>query len=136
MKSAQFSHVNWAMSDEDVNFQLGVDFENERKIELSENRISIKETANQKMYDFKRDPTQTELKSHQVFGGLALNDPRRKNKKTYGLADSYFIGLMDDCTPVRVKQDSANRHNYMVCNNKIIKWKISSLGKPIGYLET
>jgi hypothetical protein len=109
MKSAQFSHVNWAMSDDEVNFQLGVDFEHERKIELSENRISIKESANQKMYDFKRDPTQTELKNHQVFGGLPLSDSRRKNKKTYGISDSLLIGFMDDCTPVRVKQDSTNR---------------------------
>ncbi|HAQ18163.1 MAG TPA: hypothetical protein DCR40_02900 [Prolixibacteraceae bacterium] len=127
MTSARFSPVNWAMSDDDVNFQLGVDFEKETKIQLSENRISIKGTTNQKMYDFKRDPTQTELKSHQVFGGLPLNDSRRKNKKTYGISDSSFIGFMDDCTPVRIKQDSANRLSnkpdrfWFYLDNRIIK---------------
>lgn len=127
MTSARFSHVNWAMADHEVDFQVGVEFENEKKIELSENRISIKETADQKMYDFKRDPTQTELKSLQIFGGLPINDPRRKNKKTYGIADSSFIGFMDDCTPVRVKQDSACRLSnipdrfWFYLDNRIIK---------------
>ena len=109
MNSARFSHVNWAMSDDEVNFQLGVDFENEMKVNLSENRISIRDIVNQKMYDFKRDPTKAELKNHEIFGGLPLTDLRRENKKTYGISDSSFIGFMDDCTPVRVKQDSMNR---------------------------
>ena len=61
------------------------------------------------MYDFKRDPTDKELKSGEVFGGLPIKDPRRTNKKTYGIADSKFIGFMDDNTPVRIRQDNLER---------------------------
>jgi hypothetical protein len=61
------------------------------------------------MYDFKRSPSKTELASKEIFGGLALKDERRGNKKTYGISNSEFIGFMDDCTPVRVKSRDDGR---------------------------
>jgi hypothetical protein len=60
------------------------------------------------MYDFKRDPTEKERKTG-MYGGLPLKDPRRNNKKTYGITDSKFVGFMDDNTPVRVRSDNAGR---------------------------
>ena len=49
----------------------------------------------QKMYDFKRSPSNTELKSNTIYGGLPIDDPRRANKKTYGISDSINIGHDD-----------------------------------------
>lgn len=66
-------------------------------------RTSIQYIQDQNSFDFKRDPTKAERVSGKVYGGLPLDDPRRINKKTYGVEDSGFIGFMDNCTPVRVK---------------------------------
>lgn len=74
-----------------------------KKITLDNSRGSIKDWVGQKMYDFKRDATQKEMESGEVFGGLPLKDKRRGNKKTYGISNSEFIGFMDDVTPVRLK---------------------------------
>ncbi len=63
----------------------------------------------QTRYDFTRSPSDKELASGEVYGGLPIKDPRRSNKKTYGNADGKFVGSMDDSTPVRVKMDTANR---------------------------
>jgi len=109
MTTTQFKNVNWALNDEALNFQVGIDFEKLTRVNLTEDRITIKDWAGQKMYDFKRDPTKAEINSNQIYGGLPLKDPRRKNRKTYGIADGIFLGFMDDCTPVRVKQDSLER---------------------------
>ncbi|MFN3998282.1 hypothetical protein [Algoriphagus sp.] len=66
-------------------------------------KTSIQNSLDQNSFDFKRDPTKVEKESNKIYGGLPLNDPRRINKKTYGVEDSGFIGFMDNCTPVRVK---------------------------------
>jgi hypothetical protein len=109
MTTTQFKNVNWALNDEELNFQVGIDFEALSKVSFAKDRKSIKEWADQKMYDFKRDSTKAEKNGNQIYGGLPLEDPRRKNKKTYGIAESEFIGFMDDCTPVRIKQDNSMR---------------------------
>jgi len=57
---------------------------------------SIQDWLDQKSFDFKRDPTKMEKSSRAIFGGLALDDPRRANKKTYGIKNSDFIGFMDN----------------------------------------
>ena len=73
-------------------------------VNFSLKRISIQKWFRQKMYDFKRNPTMTELDSIETYGGLPINDPRRSNRKTYGITNSEFIGFMDNCTPVRINR--------------------------------
>ena len=63
----------------------------------------------QSMLDFKRSPTKSELNSNLIFGGLPLKDERRINLKTYGISDGEYVGLMDNYSLCRVKQDSYNR---------------------------
>jgi len=78
-------------------------------INLSQKRESIKDWCIQSMHDFKRDASKLELESKQIYGGLPIKDLRRNNKKTYGITNSYFIGFMDDVTPVRINQDTQKR---------------------------
>ena len=119
MKSAQFSHVNWAMSDEEVNFQLGVDFENERKVvfgnERKDIRITIPEiTVNGKIkqqgrYNFYRNKTKEEEKQ-TIISGFPLKDDRHQRiSAPHGFTDGDFVGFMDDNTPVRLRQESLQR---------------------------
>ncbi len=113
---ADYSHfkhqdlnINWNLGDEELNLVFDTNLTNQRTVKLDNSMGSIKEWINQTMYDFKRDPTQRELGSHIIYGGLPLTDKRRQNKKTYGLSMGEFIGLMDDASPVRVKQDNSQR---------------------------
>ena len=101
--------LNWSLGDEELKFIIGDIFEKYPIVKLDNSKGSIKEWAGQSMYDFKRDPTKLEIESKSIFGGLALKDVRRKNKKTYGIATGEFIGFMDDATPVRLKQDNLKR---------------------------
>jgi hypothetical protein len=109
LTARQLFRFDWNTPAELLDGLLEPVMEKAQAVNLGEKRITVKEWVNQSMYDFKRDPTQAELKSKEVYGGLPFKDERRKNKKTYGIADSSFIGFMDDCTPVRIKQDSQNR---------------------------
>ena len=102
-------NINWNLGDEELNFVFGDKFLNQKKIRLDNSLESIKKWASQSMYDFKRDPTQRELGSNLIYGGLPLIDNRRQNKKTYGISMGEFLGFMDDASPVRVKQDNSHR---------------------------
>lgn len=101
--------VNWSLDDNYLKFALGIEDTSLFRVNLSASRYPLKEWVNQSMIDFKRDPTKAELKSQDIYGGLPLNDHRRKNKKTYGNASGGFIGFMDDNTPVRLIQDGLSR---------------------------
>lgn len=96
-------NINWNFEDEQVEKELNKLLETVKLVQLDNSKGSIKDWVGQKMYDFKRDPTKTELESNSVYGGLALKDERRKNKKTYGISNSSLIGFMDDSTPCRIK---------------------------------
>ncbi|MBN2037294.1 MAG: hypothetical protein JW768_11175 [Chitinispirillaceae bacterium] len=101
--------VNWNQNIKSLSTKLKSVIREASRVPLSSNKESIKSWSGQQMYDFKRDPTALELKSSVVYGGLPTRDPRRNNKKTYGVADSSFIGFMDDNTPVRIRQDTIGR---------------------------
>lgn len=101
--------LNWNADSKIINTQLVDICKKAKLVNLSASRTSIKEWANQSMYDFKRDPTKKEIESRSVYGGLSLNDERRGNKKTYGIANSIYLGFMDDTTPVRIKADTQGR---------------------------
>lgn len=101
--------INWNQGIGNIESVLKEVIKDSKLINYSAERESIKEWSGQQMYDFKRDPTDKELKSGEVFGGLPIKDERRGNKKTYGISNSRFVGFMDDSTPVRVKEDSRGR---------------------------
>lgn len=99
-------NINWNDKDEVIDKELNKIIKKFKDVKLDNSRGSIKDALGQKMYDFKRDPTKAELEANVIYGGLALNDERRGNKKTYGISNSIHIGFMDDATPVRIKGTS------------------------------
>jgi hypothetical protein len=101
--------INWNWSIELIGKKLKSMMRDGKMINLSARRELIKDWCGQSMYDFKRDPTQAEIKSGEMFGGLPKKDDRRDNKKTYGITNSKYIGFMDDNTPVRIKEDNLKR---------------------------
>jgi hypothetical protein len=110
-KRANLNTILWDNMDKEkeIDTTLNNSLANSKVILMSKEREGIKNTLNQKMYDFKRDPTKMELESGKTYGGLPMNDERRSNKKTYGISNSSLIGFMDDCTPCRVKNDNDKR---------------------------
>lgn len=101
--------INWNQGIGNLETALKTIIKGTKTINYSAARESIKEWSGQQMYDFKRDPTDKELKSGEVYGGLPTKDERRSNKKTYGIINSKFLGFMDDSTPVRVRPRDDNR---------------------------
>jgi hypothetical protein len=77
--------------------------EKSKIINFSNITQNIRESYKLKLYDFIRTPSNSELQSNEVIGGLPFNDERRNNKKTYGIPNSISIGFMDNLTPVRIK---------------------------------
>ena len=96
-------NIVWEQEDEKLEKEIKKLLRGKKDVKLDNNRGYIKDWIDQRMYDFKRDKTKQEKESSKPCGGLPLIDPRRKNKKTYGIENSEFIGFMDDMTPVRVK---------------------------------
>lgn len=95
--------INWDSTLVEIDKKLKPILKDAKLVSFSDKSQSIKDWANQAMYDFKRSPSKTEIDSKQIFGGLPLKDKRRGNNKTYGISKSEFIGFMDDCTPTRIK---------------------------------
>ncbi len=109
---------NWNDTDEELNPKVD-EFINGFDWSFYESKTVIKDVLNQKMYDFKRSPTKTELKSNEIYGGLPLKDIRRKNLKTYGITNSSIIGFMEDCVPVRIKKREKDICFEDNINNKV-----------------
>ena len=107
--------INWDLNNKELDYVLSTFIKNNKPIKYDNNRGDIRDSLpkikgnRQKMYDFKRSPTKTELNSNKIYGGLPLKDPKRKNKKTYGIENSEYIGFMDNCTPARIKSDKYGR---------------------------
>jgi hypothetical protein len=101
--------LNWNQDIRRIREKLKAIVRGTTSANLSAKRESIKEWCGQSMYDFKRDPTEAELKSTAIYGGLPIRDPRRSNKKTYGATDAVYIGGMDDGTPVRIRHKEDGR---------------------------
>lgn len=96
--------INWDSSLKSINAIIKPLIRGRKQITFSDKALTIKEWAGQRMVDFKRSPTKTEIRSGNIYGGLPKLDSRRQNKKTYGISDSETIGLMDNLTPVRIKK--------------------------------
>jgi len=110
---------DWTVpSKQSIDLQLHKLVDKVKGVKMNARIPSIKDWAGQSMYDFKRDRTGAEQRSGAIVGGLPLADPRRDNSKTYGIPDSQYLGLMDNLTPVRVKQDS----NFRLSNEPNRLW--------------
>jgi hypothetical protein len=103
LKKDDLGAINWSARIGEIDKVIKNLVKGAVKVDFSCRRTSIKEWTGQKMYDFKRSPTKRELKSREVYGGLPVEDDRRKNIKTYGATSSDFLGLMDNGTPVRIQ---------------------------------
>ena len=101
--------INWNQGVGNLETTLKAVTKGAANVNLSAVRQTIKDWCPQLRYDFTRSPSDKELNSGKPYGGLPLKDPRRSNKKTYGVSNSTFVGFLDDCTPVRVKLDSETR---------------------------
>jgi hypothetical protein len=112
--------INWNQGVGNLETALKGIIKGAKNICLDDSRGTIKDNipklldktgtlVRQTRYDFTRSPSDKELKSGEIYGGLPIKDPRRSNKKTYGNSEGKFVGFMDDSTPVRVKMDTANR---------------------------
>lgn len=101
--------INWDSSEKNIEFCLQEIIQNRPVVTVGDETRKIKAWIVQPMFDFKRDPTQHEIQNNTVYGGLPIRDPRRMNKKTYGISDGIFVGFMDDATPTRIKQDNNER---------------------------
>jgi hypothetical protein len=122
-------NINWNQEDEKVEADLKIVLRGTHEVKLNNNNGSIKEWSGQKMYDFKRDTTKAEIESKTIYGGLALKDERRSNKKTYGISNSSIIGFMDDATPVRVKAGDQYR---FIDSEKAIWFRLDNTIKDIN----
>ncbi|MGS2716684.1 hypothetical protein ACVBE9_00790 [Eionea flava] len=92
--------VDWKASHTSIKSTIK-DTIGKKKVSFSKDRTRIKDWCGQSMSDFKRSPSKKD-KDLPIYGGLPLTDPRRNNKKTYGVSSSDFLGLMDNGTPVRI----------------------------------
>ena len=106
-------NYNWNIEEQKTENELKKIISRSHAIQFNQERKSIKEWTGQSMNDFKRSPTQTELRSREVYGGLPIDDERRGNKKTYGTTNSSSIGFMDNTTPVRIKSKEEIRFGYL-----------------------
>lgn len=111
LSHSDLDSIDWNQNDSSLDVILNRILKKSKKVKLDSSRGSIKDWIEQKMFDFKRDPTKEEKESNAIYGGLPLKDPRRANKKTYGVTNSDYCGLMDDCTPVRIKNRGDERFN-------------------------
>jgi len=122
-------NINWNDEDDKVEKELFKVLKTVSEVKLNNSKGSIKDWVGQKMYDFKRDATKTELDSKNIYGGLPIKDERRNNKKTYGISNSEFIGFMDDATPVRVKGSDINRFKE---SNKMFWFRLDTTIKDVN----
>ncbi len=126
--------INWDSTLDEINKRLRPLLKSSKSISFTDKSQSIKGWTNQTMYDFKRSPSKTEKDSNEIFGGLPLKDVRRKNEKTYGVANSAYIGFMDDCTPVRVKYRDDGR--FLAQHEKRVWFRLDNDFKSVNKTKT
>jgi hypothetical protein len=110
LKKPELDAVDWDLPFKSLDAAVARAVRGSKVISYGKKFVPIKDWCGQSMYDFKRDRNQEELKQ-AVVGGLPFKDPRRQNKKTYGVPDSRYVGFMGDGTPVRVKAKGDVRFN-------------------------
>ncbi|MEJ7675634.1 MAG: hypothetical protein WKF59_23740 [Chitinophagaceae bacterium] len=73
-KKANLNNILWENKDKEkeIDKDLSKALKKSSEIKMSKKRNAIKNSLNQKMYDFKRDPTKFEIKSTGVYGGLPI----------------------------------------------------------------
>jgi len=103
LKRSDLAAINWSARIGEIDKTTKSLIRGRSTIEFSGKGKTIKEWSRQRRYDFTRSPTQQERREGLLYGGLPKDDPRRQNKKTYGVTNSEHIGFMDDCTPVRIR---------------------------------
>ena len=108
LKRVDLGSVNWSARIGEIDKTIRSLIRGTKVVKFSARQNLIKKWSNQSRYDFMRSPTKSDKKSGVIYGGLPKTDPRRQNVKTYGTAQSNYIGFMDDCTPVRIKPSASD----------------------------
>jgi len=115
--------INWSLDEEELFLVLSNGRFDSEKINLGIDRSNIRSTIPflldksgnnhaQPRYNFYRTAT-IEEKNKKYISGFPQNDPRHVQLKAiYGYCNGDQIGFMDDLTPVRLKQESFNRHSF------------------------
>jgi len=71
--------------------------------------VKTKKYEKQPRYNIYRNIRKEEI-GKEIISGFPLKDPRHRTLKyPHGFADGEYVGLMDDNTPVRIKQDNYER---------------------------
>lgn len=112
-------NINWNDKDEKIDQALNILLKNFRDVKLDNTRGDIRrllpemlkgdKSIQQTRYDFSTSKKENE--DGKLISGFPLKDRARhfELKRKCGALDGEFIGFMDDCTPVRIKQDTLNR---------------------------
>ena len=110
--------INWNLPNDYINKILKPIWKNYKDVNYSLKRKSFKQFISISESAFKRNRIESEKNNKDlIVGGLPLNDDRRNNIVTYGVNISRYIGFMDDCTPVRVKENSKFGFKYNSVNS-------------------
>jgi hypothetical protein len=116
LKKEQLAQVPWDNPEAlEYTCQQIVSHQNSRRVELGQERTSIRVWSGKTMLDFKHSRSKRE-QNQKVVGGLPFGDPRQNNKKAYGETEGRFIGFMDDLTPCRVKKSVPDRPWFRLNN--------------------
>ncbi|TAL62939.1 MAG: hypothetical protein EPN85_01380 [Bacteroidetes bacterium] len=115
----QSLNINWNTDEETIRKEIKKVLRGKKNVVLNNTRGDIRDTLpeikkgdkiiSQTRYDF--STAKQDKDKDKLVSGFPLKDEERHFvlKRKCGNPDGEFVGFMDDCTPVRVKQDSLNR---------------------------
>jgi hypothetical protein len=112
--------INWNSTLEEIDKNLKPVLKEAKNVSFNNARGDIRDAlpffkdknekqARQPRFNFYRNLMKEEDGKDIISGFPLLDERHTKVKAPHGFVDGNYIGFMDDCTPVRIKQDSLNR---------------------------
>lgn len=109
--------INWSLSENELNYVIDSKLKTPNEVKFDNSRGDIRDTLPFLIKDNElvRQPRLNlyrNLKKDEtgIVSGFPFRDPRHRTRKDpHGYIDGTFIGLMDDNTPIRIKQEPSNR---------------------------
>jgi hypothetical protein len=124
LKREDLEKINWNGRIQEINKAINITIRGAKNIRFDTSKTDIrkmlpklinidtKNTIQQPRYNIYRNE-QEEDQGKIIISGFPLKDTRHKRiKAPHGFTDGAFVGFMDDCTPVRLRQENYNR----LCN--------------------
>ncbi|KAB2849645.1 MAG: hypothetical protein F9K42_07150, partial [Ignavibacterium sp.] len=114
--------INWDAPLKEIKKEINPLIQNPKTVNFTSVKMPIREKlpninsndilVPQPRYNFYRNKTKAEKESTSLISGFPKLDPRHSElKAAYGFTTGDYIGFMDNLTPVRLKQESCNRHS-------------------------